>query len=96
VIPKQESSITICSTNTLGNIRSGRLFQVLLDSGSAVSMIKISAIPVGAVTKEAGESKSIRTLAGQLKTQDVVTLQDVQLPEFDKKQANQPTKGFSI
>jgi hypothetical protein len=37
-------------------------------------MIKTSAIPVGAVTKEIGESKSIRTLVGQLQTQDAITL----------------------
>ena len=47
-------------------------------------MIKRSAIPVGAITKNIGESKSIRTLAGQLKTKDVITMQDIWLPEFDK------------
>jgi hypothetical protein len=47
-------------------------------------MIKRSAILVGAVTKDIGERKSIRTLEGQLKTQDVITMQDIQLPEFDK------------
>ena len=77
VIPKQESPITICTANTIGNVRSRRLFRVLLDSGSTVSMIKRSAIPVGAVTKDIGESKSIRTLAGQLKTQDVITMRDI-------------------
>jgi hypothetical protein len=77
VIPKQESPITICTTNTIGNVRSRRLVRVLLDSGSTVSMIKRSALPIGAVTKDIGESKSIRTLAGQLKTQDVITMQDI-------------------
>ena len=47
-------------------------------------MIKRSAIPVGAVTKDIGKSKSIRTLAGQLNTQDVITMRDIRLPEFDK------------
>ncbi len=47
-------------------------------------MITRSAIPVGAVTKDIGESKSIRTFAVQLNTQDVITVQDIRLPEFDK------------
>ncbi len=60
------------------------------DSRSTVSMIKRSAIPVGAVTKDIGKSKSIRTLAGQLNTQDVITVRDIWLPEFDKnRQINQ-------
>jgi hypothetical protein len=72
VIPKQESPITICTTNTIGIVRSQRLFQVLLDSGLTVSTIKRSAIPTGTVTKATGESKSIRILVGQLKTQDAI------------------------
>ena len=84
MIPKQESPITICTANTIGNVRSRRLFRVLLDSGSTVSMIKRSAIPVGAVTKDIGKSKSIRTLAGQLNIQFVIMMQDIQWPEFDK------------
>ncbi len=68
VIPKQELPITIWTANTIGNVRSRRLFWVILDSGSIVSMIKRSAIPVGAVTKDIGKSKSIRTPAGQLNT----------------------------
>ena len=59
-------------------------------------MIKRSAIPAGAITKEFGGGKTIMTLAGQLKTQEVITMCDVQLPEFDKKLANQPTDGFSV
>ena len=51
VIPKQESPITICTANTIGNVRSHRLFWVLLDSGSTVSMIKRSALPQKVVTK---------------------------------------------
>jgi hypothetical protein len=43
-------------------------------------MIKRSALPKGIITK----TKLVRTLAGCLKTQEVVTMQDVRLPEFDK------------
>ncbi len=38
-ISKQESPITICTADTIGAIKSQRLFRVLFDSGSNVSMI---------------------------------------------------------
>jgi hypothetical protein len=47
-------------------------------------MIKRSALPKGDVTKPLGDTKLMRTLAGHLKTQEVVTMQDLRLPKFDK------------
>jgi hypothetical protein len=83
-IPKQESYMNICTTDTVGTIRSGRLFQVHFDSGLNVSMIKRSALPKGVITKLLGDTKLARTLAGHLKTQEVIMMQDIRLPEFDK------------
>jgi hypothetical protein len=47
-------------------------------------MIKSSALPKGIITKLLGGTKPVRTLAGCLKTQEVVTMGDIRLPEFDK------------
>jgi hypothetical protein len=73
-IPKQELPMTICTTDTIGTVRSGRLFQVLFDSGWNVSMIKRSALPKGGITKLLGETKHVRTLASHLKMQQVITM----------------------
>jgi hypothetical protein len=59
-------------------------------------MIKRSALPKGVITKLLGDTKLVKTLIGCLETQEVITMQDVILPKFDKKQAYQPTKGFSV
>jgi hypothetical protein len=75
--------MTICTADTIGTIRSQRLFPVLFDSGSNVSMIKRSALPKGVITKLLGDTKLVRTLAGHFKMQEVVTMQDIRLPEFD-------------
>ncbi len=83
-IPKQESPVTICTADTTGTIRSRRLFRVLFDSGSNVSMIKRSALPKGVVTNVIGDTKLVRTLACHFKMQEVVTMHDLRLPEFDK------------
>jgi hypothetical protein len=47
-------------------------------------MIKRSALSKGVITKLLGDTKLVRTLAGRLKTQEVVTMQDIRLPEFNK------------
>jgi hypothetical protein len=47
-------------------------------------MIKRSALPKGIVTKLPGDTKLVRSLAGHLKTQEVVTMQDIRLPELNK------------
>jgi hypothetical protein len=47
-------------------------------------MIKRSALPKGIITKLLGDTKLLMTLAGHLKTQEIVTMQDIRLPEFDK------------
>jgi hypothetical protein len=83
-IPKQESPMTICTADTIGTIRSQKLFRVFFDSGLNVSMIKRSALPKGVITKLLGNTKLVRTLAGCLKMQKVITILDIRLPEFDK------------
>jgi hypothetical protein len=74
-IPKQELPKTICTADTIGTIRSQRLSRVLFDSGSNVSNIKRSALPKGVITKLLGDTKLVRTLAGRLNKQEVVTMQ---------------------
>jgi hypothetical protein len=57
---------------------------VLFDSGSNVSIIERSALPKGVITKLLGDTKLVRTLAGHLQMQEVVTMRDLRLPKFDK------------
>jgi hypothetical protein len=45
---------------------------------------KRSALPKGVITKMLGDPKLVSTLAGCLKMQEAVTMQDLRLPKFDK------------
>jgi hypothetical protein len=47
-------------------------------------LIKRSALAKGVITKLLGDTKLVRTLVGCLKIQEVITMQDLRLPEFDK------------
>ncbi len=49
-------------------------------------------MPKGVITKVIGDTKLVRTLAGHLKTQEVITMRDLRLPEFDKNRRNNNKK----
>ena len=57
-------------------------------------MIKRSALPKNVITKVIGDTKLVRTLAGHLKTQEVVMMCDLRLPEFDKNRHINQQKVF--
>ena len=84
VLPKNETPVTIAICDTIGTLKSRKLFRILLDSGSNACLIKKSALPTGVIPRDLANSKSFNTLAGKLSTQQMVTLRDVRLPEFDK------------
>jgi hypothetical protein len=84
IIPKNETPATISPVNTIGTICSRQLFCILLDSGASCCLIKKSSLPTGVVLKDLSNGKNIITLSGQVIAQQVVTLRDICLPEFDK------------
>jgi hypothetical protein len=47
-------------------------------------MIKRSALPKGVITKLLGDAKLVRTHTGCLIRQEVITMHDLRLPEFNK------------
>jgi hypothetical protein len=59
-------------------------------------MIKRSALPKGIITKLLGDAKLVKTLAGYLMTQEVITMQDIRLPKFNKNRRidQQKVLGF--
>ena len=57
---------------------------VLLDPDSTVSLIKRTTLPPNVVTKTISATRYVTTLAGKIQAQEVVTLRDLRLPEFDK------------
>ena len=81
-MPQGVNPTTIATADTIGAIRSRRLFRVLLDSGASKTFIKRSAIPKGAALKDI--STMVTTMGGRVQSTQVVTLRDLRLPEFDK------------
>ena len=80
----RECPATIFAVSTIDLVRSKKLFRVLFDSGSSATLIKKASLPKGTVPRKLKNPKSLRTLAGKLSTDSVASLNDIQLPEFDK------------
>ena len=76
--------MTIFTSNTIGCVRSYKLIQVLLDSGSTGCLIKISYLPKGVVPKTLANTNSFKALVGKLNASDMVSPRDICIPEFDK------------
>ncbi len=87
VLPINETPVTICTINTIGCLRSRKLFRCLLDSGSTSVVIKLSCLPKGVVPKDLASTKNLNTLVGSLTTNQMVNLRDIRLPEFDKNRS---------
>jgi hypothetical protein len=84
VVPsRHETPVSILTANTIGTLHSRRIFRVLFDSGSNISLIKSSCLPKNCQTKSLGSSRKVSTLAGKLQAKEVVTMRDIRLPEFD-------------
>ena len=81
VLPINETPVTICTANTVGTLRSRKLFRVLLDSGSTGCWIRRSALPQGIVPKVLNKDKQSNTLAGKLSANEMVVLRDLRLPK---------------
>jgi predicted methyltransferase len=54
-----------------------------LDTGSEVTLISRAVVPDAAIPKQTSSLKTARTLAGTLTSNQVVSLRDIRLPEFD-------------
>ena len=93
MLPKRECPVAIFSADTIGMVKSRQLLQVLLDSGSMVSMIERSPLLPKVITKTFSETKINATLAGKIHMQEVVTHRDLRLLEFD---TTRTTEGSSI
>ncbi len=96
MIPKQDSSLTICTAERIGTICSWRLFRMLFDSGSNFSMIKKSALPKGIITKLLGDTKLVRTLEVALKLKKSSQCKTWYWPNLIKIGASFNNECFSV
>ena len=76
--------ITIMIVNSIGLKKSRAILKVLLDPGSTKTMISRKALPREAQLIPLQQEKKVTTLAGTMRTKNLVNLRDIRLPEFDK------------
>jgi hypothetical protein len=76
--------ISIMVIDTIGAVTSRKLLKVLFDPGSTKTMISRKALPKGITPLKLGNTMNVSTLAGTMKTNEMVKLRNLKLPEFDK------------
>ena len=75
--------ISIIVIDTIGTIIPQKSLKVLFDPGCIKTMISRKALPKGAILK-LGNTQNVSTLAGTMKTNEMVKLHDLKLSEFNK------------
>ena len=86
--------VTILMCDTIATLQSRRMLKVLFDSGSTRTLINRDCLPANVQTKSLEESKTFKTLAGELKTTEVVTMRDIKLPEFSRNRTIDSQKAL--
>ena len=82
-IYQDEVPMALCLVNTMAKQPARKPFVVLMDSGASHTWWNIKSLPPGCVPKKV-ETSSSSTLAGDLKSNLQVELEDVVFPEFFK------------
>ena len=106
-VPKQKQGIprdssltpiptTVMVIDTMGLKKSRALIKVLFDPGSAKSLMSRKSLPRGAQLIPLTNAKKVTTLAGSMKTSDMVHLRDLRLLEFNKNRGIDKQKGFVL
>ena len=70
--------------------------QELFDFSSMVFMIKRSTLPPKVITKTINETQNITTLSEKIQAQEIVTLRDLRLSEFDKNRHISQQKALAF
>ena len=88
------TSITIADSIALK--KSQCLLRISFDSGAMKTMIHRRPLPASAEPTKLTNTKTMSTLAGKLKTTEVVKLRKIKLPEFDKTKWSTSRKLSSL
>ena len=94
--PKNKSltPISIMVVDTVGLVKSRKLLKVLFDPGSTKTLIKKSAIPAAATPIPIQEKRKINTIAGSMCSEELIRLNGLRLPEFDKNRQIEGIKAL--
>eukprot|EP00970_Alexandrium_tamarense_P003934 scaffold665_cov127-Alexandrium_tamarense.AAC.1 len=84
VYQNRYTPVTILMCDTIATLQPRKMFKVLVDSGTMRTLIKRDCLPANAKARTLEEIKTFKTLSSELKTTEVVTMQDIKLPEFSR------------
>jgi hypothetical protein len=84
VVPQKLTPVTILVIDTIFSVRSRTLLRVLLDPGSTTTLIYKRCLPRHCKPWEIASSRKVNTLAGTYTSTEVVIMNNLRLPKFNK------------
>jgi hypothetical protein len=76
--------VTIMVADSIGAVRSRKLLNFLLDSGSTTTLINKKYLPKKCRPCQLSQSRMVNTLAGSYQLPAMVVMRNLRLPELDK------------
>jgi hypothetical protein len=80
--------------DSIGAVRSRKLLKVLLDSGSATTLINKKCLPKKCKPCQLSQSRMVNTLAGSYQSSAMVVMRNLRLPKLNKNKNIEPQKAL--
>jgi hypothetical protein len=83
-VPENRTTVTIMVVDTISSVRSRRLLKILLDSGSAITLVNKKCLPKKCRPCQISQSRMVNKLADSYQLSAMVVMRNLRLPELDK------------
>ncbi len=93
-VPQNLITVTIMVVDTISSIRSRRSLQILLDSGSTITLVNKKCLPKKCRPCQISQSRMVNTLARSYQLSATVVMHNLRLPELDKNRNVEQQKAL--
>jgi hypothetical protein len=93
-VPENLTTVTIMMVGHLSPVRSRTLLKILLDSGSATTLVNTKCLPKKYRSCQISQSRMVNTLTGSYQSSATVVMRNLRLPELDKNRNVEQQKNL--
>jgi hypothetical protein len=93
-VPQNLTPVRIMLVDTISSVKSRRLLKILLDSGSATTLVNKKCLPKKCRPCQLSQSRMVNTFAGSYQSSAMVVMHNLRLPELDKNRNVEQQKAL--
>jgi hypothetical protein len=94
IVPQNLTPVTIMVVDTISSVRSRRLLDFFLDSGSTTTLVNKQCLPEKCRPCQISQSRMVNTLADSYQLSAMVVMRNLRLPELDKNRNVEQQKAL--